>query len=158
MPFELCNAPASYVGLGAILSQQQDNGEVHPIPYASRSLDTHEKNYGISELETLGLVWAARYFRPYLLGHSCVVYTDHSTSLSILNTARLSGKSARWALTIQEMDLTIKQKAGKDNSNADTLSRHPVPTPPSAGGNIMVDMTELREEQESDDELVAKVR
>lgn len=26
---------ASYVGLGAILSQQQDDGKIHPIAYAS---------------------------------------------------------------------------------------------------------------------------
>ena len=58
---------ASGIGLGAVLSQKQDDGLVHPIAYASRSLDPHEKNYGISELETLGLVWAVRYFRPYLL-------------------------------------------------------------------------------------------
>lgn len=56
---------ASLVGLGAILSQNRDDGEIHPITYASRSLDIHEKNYGISELETLGLVWAVRYFCPW---------------------------------------------------------------------------------------------
>ena len=114
---------ASTIGLGAVLSQIQDDGIVHPVAYASRSVDKHEKNYGISELETLGLVWAVRYFRPYLLGHPCVVYTDHAACLSILNTARPSGKLARWALTIQEMDLTIKHKSGKGNTNADALSR-----------------------------------
>ena len=99
---------------------------IHPIAYASCSLDKHERNYGISELETLGLVWAVWYFRPYLLGHPCIVYTDHATCLSILNSARPSGKLARWALTIQEMDLTIKHKAGRENLNADALSHNPV--------------------------------
>ena len=47
---------ASYIGLGAVLSQQQEDGSVHPIAYASRSLDQHEQNYGVTELETLGLV------------------------------------------------------------------------------------------------------
>ena len=117
---------ASTEGLGAVLSQTQADGTIHPIAYASRSLDKHERNYGISELETLGLVWAARYFRPYLLGHPCVVYTDHVACLSILNTSRPSGKLARWALTIQELDLTIKRKPGKSNTNADALSRNPV--------------------------------
>ena len=49
---------ASIVGLGAVLSQMQPDGTVHPMAYASRSVNKHEKNYGISELETLGLVWA----------------------------------------------------------------------------------------------------
>jgi len=35
-----------------------------------------------------------------------------------------SGKLARWALTIQEMDLTIKHEPGKANSNANALSRN----------------------------------
>ena len=113
---------ASTVGLGDTLSQEQGDGSVHPVAYASRSLNKHERNYGISELETLGLVWAVRYFRPYILGHPCIVYTDHVACLSILNTDKPSGKLARWALTIQEMDLTIRHKAGHANSNADALS------------------------------------
>ncbi len=116
---------ASTVGLGAVLSQEQDDGTIHPVAYASRSVDKHERNYGISELETLGLVWALRYFRHYLLGHPCLVYTDHAACLSILNTAKPSGKLARWALTVQEMDVTIRHKSGKRNSNADALSRCP---------------------------------
>lgn len=120
--FFILETDASTVGLGAVLSQTQDDGTVHPIAYASRSVDKHEKNYGISELETLGLVWALRYFRHCLLGHPCTVYTDHIACLSILNTARPSGKLARWALTVQEMDLT---KSGKTNTNADALSRCP---------------------------------
>ena len=49
---------ASYVGLGAVLSQLQDDGKMHPIAYASRSLDPHEKNYAVTEIETLAIVWA----------------------------------------------------------------------------------------------------
>ena len=116
---------ASGLGLGAILSQEQE-GQVHPIAYASRTLDPHECNYGISELETLALVWAVRHFRPYILGHHTVAYTDHSACTSLLNNPRPTGKLARWALTIQELDLEIKHRSGKSNSNADALSRNPV--------------------------------
>ena len=84
---------ASGVGLGAVLSQKHD-GNVHPIAYASRSLDPQEKNYGITELETLALVWAVKYFRPYILGHRTTVYTDHAACTSLLNSARPSGKLA----------------------------------------------------------------
>ena len=148
---------ASKVGLGAILSQRQDDGTVHPIAYASRSLNTHERNYGISELETLGLVWAVRYFRPYLLGYPCTVYTDHAACLSILNTARPSGKLARWALSIQEMDLIIKHRPGKSNANADALSRNPVVASVTAD-EISLDMRELRQEQLADPMLAKWIR
>ena len=39
---------ASTVGL-SVLSQIQDNGTIHPVAYASCSVDKHERNYGISE-------------------------------------------------------------------------------------------------------------
>ena len=117
---------ASGLGLGAVLSQWQDDGFVHPIAYASRSLNSHEKHYCISELETLALVWAVWYFRPYLLGHHTAVFTDHSACLSLLNTPRPSGKLARWAMTVQEMNLTLKHRSGRQNANADTLSRNPL--------------------------------
>ena len=116
---------ASGTGLGAVLSQDQ-GGQLYPTTYASRSLDPHECNYRISELETLGLVWEVRYFRPYILGHRTTVYTDHAACTSLLNTAWPSGKLAQWALMIQKIDLIIKYRSGKSNANPDTLSRNPV--------------------------------
>ena len=117
---------ASGLGLGAVLSQGQDDGFVHPIAFASRFLNSHEQNYCISESDTLSLVWAVRYFHPYLLDHHTVVYTNHSACLSLLNTPRPSGKLACWAMTVQEMDLTLKHRSGKQNVNADALSRNPL--------------------------------
>lgn len=40
----------SGVGLGAVLSQVKEDGLVHPIAYASRSLNHSERNYAIIEL------------------------------------------------------------------------------------------------------------
>ena len=112
-------------GLGAVLGQTQEDGYVHPIAYASRSLQPHERNYGITELETLGVVWASKHFRPYLLGHHCLVLTDHSACTSLLNASRPSAKLARWAMMIQELDLEIRHRPGRTNLNADALSRNP---------------------------------
>ena len=116
---------ASLCGLGAVLSQEQSDGMLHPIAYASRSLHQHEQNYAISELETLGLVWSVKHFRVYLLRHHCTVYTDHAACVSLLNTPKPSAKLARWAMTVQEFDLTIKHRSGKKNQRADALSRNP---------------------------------
>ena len=116
---------ASSLGFGAVLAQKQD-GQVHTVAYASRTLNPQEKNYGITEMETLTVVWAAKHFRPYLLGHHCTVFTDHSACLALLNSPHPSAKLARWAMCIQELDLEIKYKPGKHNTNADALSRNPM--------------------------------
>ena len=76
---------ASTFGLGAALSQKQEDGRLHPIAYAFRKLQPAKINYGITELETLGIVWAVKYFRSYLLGHKVILYSDHSACASLLN-------------------------------------------------------------------------
>ena len=72
------------------------------------------------------VVWAVKYFPAYILGHHCVVYTDHSACTSLLHATHPSVKLARWAMIVQEMDLEIRHRAGKGNTNADALSRNPV--------------------------------
>ena len=120
---------ASGSGLGAILAQQQEDGTIPPIAYASRTLQQHEKKYGATELEALGVVWSVKHFRHYLYGHKCIVYTDHEPLKSLLNTSHPSGKLARWGLTLQEVDLTIHYRPGRINKAADSLSRFPVMQP-----------------------------
>ena len=117
---------ASGAGLGVVLAQKQEEGLVQPIAYASRTLQPHEKNYGVTELEALGAVWAVKHFRPYLYGYSCHLYTDHEALKSLLNTPHPSGKLARWGLALQEVDLHIHYRPGKKNANADALSCCPL--------------------------------
>ena len=87
---------ASMTGLGAVLSQLQDDGLVHPVAYTSRSLTKGEKGYAITELETLAVVWAITHFHAYLYGHDVTVYTDHSAVKPVLSTPSVNGKHARW--------------------------------------------------------------
>ena len=54
-PFVLAT-DASVRGLGAVLSQKQSDELLHPVPYASCALSAPEKNYAITELETLAVV------------------------------------------------------------------------------------------------------
>ena len=124
-PFIL-ETDASTQGLEAVLAQQQEDQQVHPVAFASRSLSPAEQRYSITELETLGLVWAVKLFRPYILGHRCIVFTDHAACTSLLTAKNPSSKQVRWALSIQEFDLDIRHRSGKSNRVADALSRNPI--------------------------------
>ena len=119
---------ANIQGLGAVLSQKQIDGLLHPVAYASRSLSGLEANYSITELETLAMVWAITYFHCYLYGHKVTVFTDHSAVKVVLETPNPSGKHARWWTRMYGTgvkSVKIIHRSGKSNANADALSRSP---------------------------------
>ena len=117
---------ASFRGLGAVLSQEQD-GKVVVLSYASRTLRPAERNmdnYSTMKLEMLGLKWAVtEKFRDYLLGSECTVYTDNNPLSYLQTSARLGATEMRWAAELAQFQLNIKYRSGKANSNADALSR-----------------------------------
>ena len=66
-------------GLGAVLSQKQEDRQLHPVVYGSQALTTHEKNYHSIKLEFLALKWAImEHFKEYLLYQPFLVKTDNN--------------------------------------------------------------------------------
>lgn len=127
---DFCMATDSAItGLGVVLFQtfQQDGKTVQKtIAFASRVLSRAEKNYSITELEALAVVWGFQKLRYFLFGRRTVVYTDHK-ALEFLLTAKLThGRIARWTLLLQEYDFKIQNVPGPMNILADFLSRCPV--------------------------------
>src|SRR6185437_14470994 len=70
---------ASNVGLGAVLSQMDENKVLRPCAFASRKLSPQEIKYSVRELEALAIVWAIDKFSTYLRPKRIVVLTDHSS-------------------------------------------------------------------------------
>jgi len=52
-----------------------------------------------------------------------VVYTDHSPVQFLQRMSNFNQKLLRWNLELQEYNLTIKHRSGKDNLLPDLLSR-----------------------------------
>lgn len=117
---------ASHLGLGAILSQNQESGKV-VLGYASRSLRRNERNmdnYSSRKLELLALKWAVtEKYRDLLLGAKIFAYTDNDPLSFLQTTAKLSATETRWVGDLASFDLTIRYKPGRANKNADSLSR-----------------------------------
>ncbi len=74
-PFILQTDVSEY-GLGAVLSQEDENGEEHPVAYASQKPFPREMNYSVIEKKCLAIVWALAYFNVYLEGWHFTVQTD----------------------------------------------------------------------------------
>ena len=136
---------ASVQGLGAVLSQKRTDDRLHPVAYASRALSPPEKDYGITDLETLAVVWAMSHFRHYLYGNGVTVYTDHTAVKSVLESPNPTGKHARWWTRVYGCGVkhvNIRYRAGRENTNADALSqshRSPAPAFGTGDGEIQVD-------------------
>ena len=118
---------ASPVGLGAVLSQTDKQGNSKIIAYASRSLTDTEQRYSQLEREALGIVWSCERFHIYIYGKPVTVTTDHKPLLGVFSKSgnKLPTRLERWQLRLQPYMPDIKYAPGKENP-ADYLSRHPI--------------------------------
>lgn len=110
---------ASGYAIGAILSNKNNK----PIAYASRSLNCAEQRYPTIEKELLAIVWAVKYFRPYLYGRKFKILTDHRPLVYLFNMRDPSSRLMKFRLTLEEYDYVVEYVKGSDNAAADALSR-----------------------------------
>jgi hypothetical protein len=122
LPFIL-TTDASTVRLGAVLSQVQEGIE-RPVSFASRQLNKSERAYSASELETLAVVWATKYYRCYLYGKRFLVRTDHAALKFLRNFAENNSRLMRWSLRLYEFDFEIVHVPSSKIKHVDALSRH----------------------------------
>ena len=114
---------ASLMGLGAVLYQEHE-GVLRVVAFASRGLRPSEANYPAYRMEFLALKWAvtAR-FKEYLYGGKFKVFTDSNPLTSIQTKGKTDATTQRWVAELASYDFTLIYKPGKDNTEADALSR-----------------------------------
>ncbi|KAJ8352284.1 hypothetical protein SKAU_G00237600 [Synaphobranchus kaupii] len=122
-PF-IVDTDASNTGVGAVLSQEDEDGE-RVVAYYSRALGKAERNYCVTRRELLAVVRALHHFRPYLQGSHFLLRTDHASLTWLLTFKDPEGQVARWLEQLQGYDFEIRHRAGRLHGNADALSRRP---------------------------------
>ncbi len=111
-PFQL-QVDASATGAGAVLLQEDQAGNKHPVSFFSKKFSKSQQNYSTIEKEALALLLALQHFEVYLggtnLGPSTItVYTDHNPLVFIMRMSNANQRLMRWSLIIQEYNIKIR--------------------------------------------------
>eukprot|EP00253_Pinus_taeda_P021927 PITA_21927 len=120
LPFHI-STDASDTALGDVL------GKKYLIPYAiyytSKNLTPTKLNYTVTENEFLVVVHAINKFRHYIRGYETFVHTDHFAVRYLMNKPTTNGRVTRSILLLQEFNITVLDRPGKQNTIAYFLSR-----------------------------------
>ncbi len=119
---------ASGAGVGGCLHVLRGEEEL-PVGFFSRQLRAAEKNYSVSELESLAIVASLKHFEFYLYTKRVRVMTDHRLCLALLDGTSLNKRLLRFALALQQFDVRMEYRPGKNHANADGMSRQAWPEP-----------------------------
>ncbi|MBW0505657.1 hypothetical protein O181_045372, partial [Austropuccinia psidii MF-1] len=99
---------ASDYALGAVLSQVSDS-EKHPFAFDRQNCIPEELNYKIHDKELLGIVWALKGWRAFLvsLSYPFEVLTNHSSLQYFMSSMILTRPQAFWAEFLSEFHFSI---------------------------------------------------
>src|SRR5277367_3254578 len=125
-PF-IVESDASKYASGAVLGQQDSNGDWHPCAYISKSFNETGRNYEIYDRELLAIIRALTDWRHYLVGspHVVTVLSDHRNLTYFRTTQKLNRQQARWSLFLFDYNLQLVHMPGTQMVQSDALSRHP---------------------------------
>jgi hypothetical protein len=82
-----------------------------------------ELNYTVTKREFLAVVDAINKFKHYVTGYPTFIHTNHTTIKYLMNKPITNARVTRWLLLLQEFDITIVDRLGKENVVANFLSR-----------------------------------
>ena len=120
----ILHTDASDYAMGAILMQMDENGDLHPIAYASKTFNEAQRNYDTTDREALAVVWALEHFNTYCEGHKYTLITDHIALTYIYTHKGDKKRIHRLSLKLANYEVKLFHKPGKDNHMADLLSRN----------------------------------
>jgi hypothetical protein len=121
-PFGLL-VDASQSAVGVCLIQWTDGEQELPLALASMKLSPVQTRWSTIECEAFAVIWALKKFRPWILLSPITVFPDHNPLSYLTETTPKSAKLTRWALSLQEFNITSKYRAAGKNVAADFLSR-----------------------------------
>jgi len=109
----------------AILSIINEDNEVHPVAFHSRTFTVAELNYDTHDKELLAIFKAFKIWWHYLegLAYPIDVVMDHKNLEYFSTTKVLTRRQARWSEYLSQFNLIIRFRPGRLSTKLDALTR-----------------------------------
>ncbi|XP_070013665.1 uncharacterized protein [Nicotiana sylvestris] len=120
LPFDLM-CDESDVAVGPILGQHIIK-VFHTVYYASKTMNSAQVDYTITEKEILVIVFTIEKFHPYLMGAKVIFHTDLAELCYLMSKKKSEDRLMGWILLLKEFDIDIQDNNGSENQVADHLS------------------------------------
>ena len=117
---------ASDIGIGGVLTQEDQDGEEKPVAYCSRTFTSNEQNCSSCEKEILAILYTVSVFSYYLVNNKFLLRTDSKSLVYLRYFSNLNSKLFRASILLDELDFDIEHvsaKRGNIMNVADMLSR-----------------------------------
>src|SRR5258708_35679483 len=111
--------------MGAVLSQQQEDGLSHPIGFMSKSFSNMERNYQIHDKEMPVIMHALEEWRHFLKGsdQKFKIHMDHKNLSYFQEAHKLNCCQAQWSLYLSRFDFILTHKPRRQMGRPDALLR-----------------------------------
>ena len=109
--------------MGAVLSQRQEDGCLHPVAFMSKGFTGVEVNYDMHDKKLLAIIRALDEWRIHQEGtiKPITIFTDHR-NLEYWREARtFNQRQAQWHLFLAAYNFAIHYRPGKRSEKPDAL-------------------------------------
>ena len=94
--------------IGALLAQEDDDGNEQPIYYVSKILKDAETRYLRIEKACLMIIYASQKLKRYFPTHQILLVTKSHPIKALLHQPILMGRIAQWLVLLSQYDIGLR--------------------------------------------------
>ena len=122
-PYILYTDVSNYVYSGVLYQQVDNDQDIRPVAYFFRHIHSTKQELVATEIEAYAVLKSMQHFDYYLQGAKCTLHCNHKPLEPFLTRGMKVANLDRWAMLLQEYDITFVQIKGKGNILVDAISR-----------------------------------
>ena len=122
-PYVLYTDASNNAYSGVLCQPISNDKDIRPVAYFSGTFTAQNKSWCATEKEAYAVLKSVQRFDYHLRGAKCTLQCNHKPLEPFLTRGMKIAKLDRWAMLLQEYDITFVHIRGKDNILAYAISR-----------------------------------